>query len=327
MADLKTAYMGIDFPNPIIIGSSRLTADLDGLKRSEDAGAGGVVIKSLFEEQIDSESYEMINSMDYFSYTDAYDFFANRSRDYYIDAYLDVVEKAKESLSIPVIASVNCKRPGTWIEYADRFETVGADALELNIFVMPADVQKSSAEIEKVYFDILSEVKKAVSIPVALKIGPHFSGLAYMLRQLDRKGADGLVLFNRYYKTDIDIEKMMLKPGKVISVPEESALTLQWTALMADELSSGICAATGIHDGDAVIKQLLAGASAVQVCSAVLKNGFGAVNAMKTRLQTWMEQKRFSSIADFRGRLSQDQADNPEIWERSQYIKAVCGIS
>lgn len=327
MADLKTSYLGMELDNPVIIASSRLTSTLDGLKKCEDAGAGAVVIKSLFEEQIDSESNEMINSMEYFSHTDAYDFFANRSRDYYIDTYLETVEKAKKSLNIPVIASVNCKKAGTWIEYAGRFESVGADALELNIFVIPSDVNSDSSAVEQVYTDILQRVKHEITIPVALKIGPHFSGMANFMRRLDKQGSNGLVVFNRFYKTDIDIESMELKPGKIISVPEEAALTLQWVALMSGELDADVCASTGIHDGNMLIKQLLAGANAVQVCSTVMKNGYGIVNDMKSRLNTWMDEKGFSSINDFRGMLSQEQSETPEIWERSQYIKAICGIS
>ncbi len=327
LANLKTTYLGLEIKSPIIAASSRLTQDAAAIKRCEDAGFGAVVMKSLFEEQIDSDSREMIENMEYFSHTDAYDFISHSSKDYYIDTYLETVEKAKTEVDIPVIASVNCKHDGSWIEYAGRFEAVGADALELNIFVVPSDVNRSSSEIEKVYLEILRKVKTQVTIPVALKIGPHFSGMAHFMKRLDDAGADSLVLFNRFYKTDIDINKMSLTSAGMLSVPEETSLPLQWTALMADQLSCDICSNTGIYSGDIVIKHLLAGASAVQICSAALKKGLPVVSEMNSRIQQWMTDKGFTSIEDFRGTLSRIGTDSSDIWERSQYIKAICGIS
>lgn len=327
MADLKTTYLGLELTSPVVAASSSLTRDADSIKRCEDAGFGAAVMKSLFEEQIDSDSRGMMEEMEYFSHTDAFDFVSHSSRDYYIDTYLEEVEKAKHSVDIPIIASVNCRQEGSWIDYAGRFETVGADALELNIFVVPSDIEKPSHTIEKTYLDILKKVKSRVSIPVALKVGFHFSGMAHVFKQFDDAGADALVLFNRFYRTDIDIEKMQLKSASVVSVPEESGLPLQWTALMSRQLSCDICSNTGIYDGDAVIKHLLAGASAVQVCSAVMKKGLAAVSEMNSRILAWMEEKGYASIDDFRGTLAGPADGSSDIWERSQYIKAICGIS
>ena len=318
MANVTTTYMGLTLPSPVIAASSRLTQDLDGMKRCEDAGAGAVVMKSLFEEQIDSDSRHMMQQMDVFSHTDAYDFISHSSKDYYIDAYLEQLEKAKKALDIPVIASVNCKHDGSWIEYAHRFEAVGADALELNVFVVPSHHSTTSEEIEQVYYDILSKVRKKVSIPIALKIGSHFSAMAQVFSRLDELGADALVLFNRFYKSDIDIDRMALKAGPIISVEEETALSLQWTALTAQLLSCDICANTGIHDGETVIKHLLAGASSVQICSAMMKQGHGVIGDMNHRLGQWMDEHDFEGINAFRGKLSRDAEETAPVWERSQ---------
>ncbi len=232
MGNLKTSYMGLALDNPIIVGSSRLTSQLDGIKKSEDAGAGAVVLKSLFEEQIEHDATAMIEGYDEFAdHADAFAFFANSSKDYYIDTYLELVEQARKAVDIPVIASVNCIHPGSWLEYADRFQKVGADALELNMFIMPSQVTDGGHEIEQRYIDLIRRLEARISIPLAVKIGYHFSGMANFLSQLDKDlQVAGLVLFNRYYKTDIDIEAMQLKAGKIISVEEEASLPLQWTA-------------------------------------------------------------------------------------------------
>ncbi len=326
MADLKTAYMGLALHNPIIVSSSRLTSTLDGIRRCEDAGAGAVVLKSIFEEQIDADSSKMLEGADYTVHADAYDFFTNKSKDYYIDTYLELVEKAKKSLSIPVIASVNCIHSGSWLDYAHRFQEVNADALELNAYIIPSNATKSGAEIEQEYIHLVKSVRKRVSIPLALKMGQQFSGMAHMMKTFDDLGVDGLVFFNRFYRTDIDIKREQLVPGNVLSVPEEAAVPLQWTALMSGELRCDICANSGIYSGEAVVKQLLAGAATVGVCSAILKNGLSVIDDMVAVLAEWMDDKGYQSIADFRGKLCQERSDHPEVWERSQYVKAVCGI-
>jgi dihydroorotate dehydrogenase (fumarate) len=328
MADLTTSYLGLKLENPVIISSSRLTDQLKGLQKSAAAGAGAVVLKSIFEEQIEYDSRSMIKGMDDFSsHADAYDFLANSSKDYYIDRYLDLVEKAKAALGIPVIASVNCVSQGAWLDYADRFQEVGADALEINMFIVPSQTAVSGADIEQQYIDLIRKILAKVSIPVAVKLGYHFSGMANFMKQLDELGVSGLVLFNRYYRPDIDIEKIAMKAGDIVSVEQESALSLQWTALLSGQLSCDICANTGIHTGDAVIKHLLAGASAVEICSAIMKFGYGTISDMKKTLSEWMGRKGFDTLDDFRGLLSKSNTDSPEVWERTQYIKAVTGIS
>ncbi len=328
MVNLTTSYLGLKLNNPIIVASSRLTSHLDGLKKCEDAGAGAVVLKSIFEEQIEYDSNSMIDGMDEFAvHADAYDFFNNSSKDYYIDRYLELVEQAKKSLSIPVIASVNCLNAGSWLDYAHRFQDVGADALEMNMFIVPSNSAETSKEVEQKYLNLIKSLKNRLNITLALKMGTYFSGMANFMNQLDILGLSGLVLFNRYYKTDIDIENMSLKAGKILSVEEESAVPLQWTALMSGELSCDICGNTGIYSGETIIKFLLAGAAAVQICSSVMTGGYDILGKMQETMVNWMERKNYSSISEFKGMLSQEKLDKPEVWERSQYIKAVCGIS
>ncbi len=327
MADLSTTYMGLHLSNPVIVASSSLTSSVDGVKRCEDAGAGAVILKSLFEEQITFDTERMVGGLDYNAYTDAYDMFASSGKDYYLNEYLTLVEKAKKSVSMPVIPSINCVSSGNWIEYAERFQNVGADALELNVFILPSNPDTDGETIEKAYFDILKKVKNHVKIPVAMKIGYHFSAMGKFIKQLSREGADGLVLFNRFYKIDIDTKTMKLKPSPILSNPVEMALSLQWVALMSGEVDADISAATGIHNGDAVVKQLLAGAKSVQLCSVLMNEGIDTLTEIRDYLSNWMDGKGFETIDAFRGKLSQSSSEHPESYERSQYVKALVGIS
>ncbi len=326
MSDLSTTFMGLMLKNPIIVSSSRLTYDIDKLKACEAAGAGAVVLKSIFEEQIQMESDRMVGDLNFDAYADAYDYFQETSHDYYMNSYLELVEQAKQELSIPVIASVNCVSDGNWIEYAERFQKVGADALELNIFIIPADEETPGDVIEKKYLEILKKVKKKVSIPVALKLGSQFSGMAHMMRSFGKEGADGLVLFNRFYKPDIDIENMRLKAAHVYSVPEEMAFTLQWIAILAGKVKADLAATTGIHSGADIVKQVLAGAHAVEMCSAYMKNGINMIETHLKEVEDWMQRKGYDRLVDFRGLMSQAAVEHPEAYERSQYIKALVGI-
>ncbi|MCK5197337.1 MAG: dihydroorotate dehydrogenase-like protein [Spirochaetales bacterium] len=327
MIDLSTSYMGIDLTNPVIAASSSITSTLDGVKKCEDAGAGAVVLKSLFEEQITIDKNRMIGDMSFDAYTDAYDFFNASSTDYYLDEYLGLVEDAKKALSIPVIASINCVSPGQWTDYAERFEDIGADALELNMFILPSNIATTGSAIEEIYLKILADVKKNINIPVAVKIGYHFSGMGNFIDTAAKNGADGIVLFNRFYKMDIDINNISLKAAPILSEPSEIHLALQWIALMSGEVSADFSAATGIHDAEGVIKHLLAGAKSVQLCSALLKNGVSRISDIKTEIETWMEKKEYGKISDFNGILSQENSTHPEAYERSQFIKSVVGVS
>ncbi len=327
MADLSTSYLGLNLKNPIIAASSSLTGNLDNVKKCEDAGAGAVVLKSLFEEQITSDKNRMIGDMNFDAHTDAYDFFNAVGTDYYLDEYLGLVEDAKKSLSVPVIASVNCISPGQWTDYAERFENIGADALELNMFILPSNISTSGDTIEDTYLKILKNVKKNTNIPVSIKIGYHFSGMGNFINRAVKNGANGVVLFNRFYKIDIDIDKIELKSSPIISEPSEIHLALQWIALMAGEVPADFSAATGVHDAEGVIKHLLAGASSVQLCSTLLKNGVGRITDILRGLEEWMDKKEYGKISDFNGILSQENSSHPEAYERSQFIKSVVGLS
>lgn len=324
MADLSTSYLGLKLKNPLIAGSSPLTASLENLKRCEDAGMSAVVLKSIFEEQIemDGESAADINDA-YLTHADAYGFMKSASMERHIDAYLTLLEDAKRSLEIPVIASINCRQSGSWIEYANRFAACGADAIELNHYVVAADVEVDGSAIEKEYLSLVKAARKQIKLPLSLKMGPSFSSLANMMRRFDEYSIDGVVLFNRFYSPDIDINKMTLVPAQMLSSKDEYALSLRWTALMSEEVRYDICASTGIYSGSTVIKQLLAGAKAVQLCSVLLKQGLGSVANIEAELVQWMDSHAYSSIADFNGKLAQERMSDPAKWERVQYMKSI----
>ena len=327
MANLSTSYMGLKLKNPIIAASSSLTSSLDGVKKCEDAGAGAVVLKSLFEEQITIDKNRMVGGLNFDANTDAYDFFNATSTNYYLDEYLGLVEDAKSALSIPVIASINCVSTGQWTDYSERFESIGADALELNMFILPSNIETSGKEIEDSYLKILEDVKKNTKIPVAVKIGYHFSGMGNFLNILSKNGADGIVLFNRFYKMDIDINKLELKASPILSNSSEIYLALQWIALMSGDVSADLSASTGIHDAEGAVKHLLAGAKSIQLCSTLMQNGVNRIADINSGIENWMETKSYSKISDFNGLLSQANSTHPESYERSQYIKSVVGVS
>ena len=327
MAELKTKYMGIELRSPVIAASSGLTATVSKVKELEQAGAGAVVLKSLFEEQILFDSNKMTEGFNADVHADAMDFFNGMSSNYFLDEYLGLVEDCKKAVDIPVIASVNCVTDGTWIKYAKRFENVGADALELNVFNIPVNKKLSSEDYERIYYSIAEEVTKNVTIPVALKVSPHFTSLARVLENFAEIGIDGLVLFNRFYRPDVDIDKLKITHAPIMSAAEEMSLALQWIALLSGEIDIDFAATTGVHNAEGVIKQLLAGAKAVQVCSALYKNGSRVIGEMNKEISSWMESKKFSSIKDFNGMLCQEESNNPEAYERTQYMKAAVGIS
>jgi dihydroorotate dehydrogenase (fumarate) len=327
MTDLSTSYMGLTLRNPVIVGSSGLTRTVDQLMKAEEKGAGAVVLKSLFEEQIKFEirkvfSYDDVQS----AYTEADDYIRNYSRTQTIDEYLKVIKNAKEKLSIPVIASINCVSADEWPAFAKEIEKAGADALELNVFVLPADIDMPGTEYEKLYFKIIENVKKQVQIPISLKISYHFSGLAELVKKISWSGIQGIVLFNRFFNTDFDLEKFSVKPGNLYSTPDEISTSLRWIAILSGRVQTDLCASTGVHDGYGVVKQLLAGAHAVQICSTLYKHGFDQIALVIDQLQSWMEKNNFSKIEDFRGKMSYKKSDNPAVFQRVQFMKHFAGI-
>jgi dihydroorotate dehydrogenase (fumarate) len=327
MTNLSTTYLGLSLRNPLIVGSSGLTHNLDNLLTIEDKGAGAVVLKSLFEEQIKQEIRKVFSFEDMQgAYTEADDYIRNYSRQQTITDYLELIQNAKSRVSMPIIASINCISAHEWPAFAQEIEKAGADALELNVFVLPSDIDKPGAEYEAIYFDVIANVKKLINIPIALKISYQFSGMAELIKRLSWTEVDGFVLFNRFFNPDIDIDKFAVKPGNLYSTPEEISISLRWIAILADRIQADLCASTGIHNGEGAIKQLLAGAKAVQVCSTLYKNGFDRIPVILNDINLWMEKQSFENVSDFRGKMSFKKTENPSVYQRVQFMKHFSGI-
>ncbi len=326
MSNLSTKYMELNLRNPIIVASCSLTKTLDGVRHCADAGAGAVVLKSLFEEQIDAEVKEIEEYSLPNWRPEAFDYVRGMGMELGPREYLKLVEESKKAVDIPVIASLNCISQKWWVQYARQIVSAGADALELNISLMPSDPERTGKEIEDQYFKIFKEVKTHITIPIAVKLGPYFTSMARIANELSRCGASALVLFNRFYQLNIDIEKLELSPGYNFSSPEDMGLSLRWIALLAGRVSCDLAASTGIHDSNGVIKQLLAGATVVQLCSTLYLNGIKHIDTILKETEAWMKNKGFESIDEFRGKMSQMQSEYPESYERIQYIKALVGI-
>lgn len=322
MANLETKYMGLKLKNPIIVASSGLTNSVDKIKDLENAGAGAVVLKSIFEEQINNEVNHLINRDPQNLYPEAEDYIWNYVRNNSITHHLNLLSEAKKETEIPIIASINCMSASEWTVFAKDFENAGADALELNLFFVPTDRHKTAEEIEQLYLKIVSEVKLNVKIPVAVKIGYYYTNLIQMADKLVANGADSLVLFNRYYEPDININKLELSSSEIFSSPADIRRSLRWIGLISSQLPKvEIAAGTGIHDGEAVIKLLLAGARVTQVCSTVYINGSQIIAGMLTDLTGFMKKWNFKTIDEFRGRLSYKNIPDPMMYERSQFMK------
>ena len=327
MADLSTNYMGFKLKNPIIAGSSGLTKSLENVKLLEKSGAAAVVLKSLFEEQIMHQINKLYSeSNKIFSYPEAEDYISNYSKEKDVNDYLQLISDCKKKVSIPVIASINCVSSSEWIHFAKLIENAGADAIELNIFILPSDPKREGFQNEQIYFDIVNEVMKQVSIPVAVKISYYFSGLAKMALKLSWTGIAGMVLFNRFFSPDIDIENFEVTSSNVFSTKDELSTSLRWVAMLSDRVHCDIAASTGIHNGESVVKQLLAGAKAVQIASVLYKNGFHVIGEMTDFLDKWMQRHNFTKTSDFVGKMSLKTAENPAAYERVQFMKHFSGI-
>ncbi len=320
--DLTTRYMGLELKNPIIVSSSGMTSTVDGIKLMAESGAGAVALKSLFEQEIQMEISSMSGSGAVVNnYGEAADYMQYYVREENVGKYLELIEGAKKAAGIPVIASVNCVSPGEWTSFAKSIESAGADALELNIFIMPSDPKFNSENIEKRYFDIIAEVKKRISIPLAVKIGYHFSGMAHFLVALSNTGIRGMVLFNRFFSPDIDLKKLEITAMPVFSSPSDLALPLRWIGMLSGKVRCDLAASTGVHDGWALAKVLLSGASCAEIATAVYKNGAKQIGLMLEDLRTWMGSHGFGKIDDFRGRLSQKNISDPVHYEQAQFMK------
>jgi dihydroorotate dehydrogenase (fumarate) len=322
--NIKTKYMGLELSSPVVASSSELTNKLDNLKKLEEAGVGAVVLRSLFEEEIAAEMARTEAAMQRPGPT----FPETADMDDLIDPetgvadYLELIKNAKNELKVPVIASVNCMSAQKWTYFARKIEEQGADGLELNIFLQPSNFQaESAAEYEKIYFDIISMVLEQVSIPVSVKISFYFTLLGRTLQAISKTGIKGLVLFNRFFNPDYDIEEMKIVPTNVLSGPGDLATSLKWIAVMNGRVDCDLAASTGVHDGGAVVKQLLAGANAVQVASTLYRNGLDTVSELNSGLVEWMKRKGYGTIDEFRGSLSQQNVANPAAYDRVQFVK------
>ncbi|MGB8359411.1 MAG: dihydroorotate dehydrogenase-like protein [Bacteroidales bacterium] len=319
MSTMNTRYLGLELSSPVIAGSSNFTSGVESIKEAESAGAGAVVLKSLFEEQIVSLATSMSAKE---SYPEADDYLLYYTRTNSVEKYLELISKASNTVKIPVIASINCFSAKGWTDFAVEIEKAGASALEVNIFFMPVDMHQSAAEAEAVYFRIIDSLKKKLTIPISVKIGLRFSNLLNFALQAYNHGASGMVLFNRFYEPDFDINTLSIIPASVLSNPVERRYVLRWVGMVsALNIKMDISASTAVYTGDDAIKYILAGATTVQVCSALYKKGFTVITDINNAILKWMHDKEFSSINDFRGLLNYRNIDNPSLFERSQFMK------
>ncbi len=319
MSNLSVSYLGLNLKTPLVVGSSGLTDSADKIAKLAENGAGAVVLKSLFEEQINYEAGSMINDG---QYPEAEDYLKGYLRSNNVDTYLKLIEDSKKVADIPVIASVNCVSAGEWVSFAKSAEEAGADALELNVFFIPTSSDCGSEKYEKVYYDIISAVKEVTHIPIAVKIGQNFTNLPCFIEKISHRGANSVVLFNRFYAPDINLKKIDFVPADILSSPQEIRNSLRWVGIISSVVEQiEVCASTGIHDGEAVLKQILAGAQAVQVCSALYKNGPEYLKEMAKTMEAWMEKNTFDDIKEFRGRLNYKHIKDPSVFERSQFMK------
>ena len=323
MNNLKTRFFGLDLKNPLIASSSSITENVDHLKELEINGVSAIVLKSVFEEEIIHSLEQNMNSMvaSGFVYPETYDYFEYDEMNDPMGNYLKLISDAKKAVQVPVIASVNCVSSEKWPFYAKQLQTAGADAIELNVFMLPSDLNRTEKETELIYFDIVNQVLKQVSIPVTLKIGSYSGNLASLIQKLSKTDVAGITLFNRSYSPDFDIENLTLTSANVLSSQAELSLPLRWISIMSGRVDCDLAASTGVHSGTDLVKVLLAGANAAQVASTIYKNGFEYLSVMLRDLEDWMIKNLFQSIEDFKGKLRQLDSINPAEDERIQFIK------
>jgi len=323
MADLKTSYLGLSLPSPLVVASSALSNRLENLEAAEGHGAGAVVLRSLFEEQLEAENTVLEEAAAAFSESSA------EARTYFPPQrigphdYLGLVERAKKALKIPVIASLNCCAPGSWTGYAKEIASAGADALEINLYAVEADPTVSGAEVERRYLEIVAGIRAEVKVPIAVKLSPYFSSLGHMAVQLQRAGAQGLVLFNRFLQPDISLERLAPHSVMTLSSPAEALLPLRWMGLLHGRVQADLAASTGVHDAAGALKQILAGAQVVQLASALVKNGVPYIGKMRQGMEEWLDRRGHARLSEVRGTLSQKSVSDPGSYERAQYVHLI----
>ena len=328
--DLTTNYLGLKLRTPLVVSASPLSEEIDNIKRMADAGASAVVLYSIFEEQLRQDRLELNRNLENGtnSFAEALTYFPE-PKEFRLgpEEYLKHIAAAKKATKIPIIASLNGSSNGGWTSYAKQIQQAGADALELNIYYIPTDLRLTGTEVELTYIEILKEVKAAVKIPVAVKLSPFFSNFANMAKRLDDAGADGLVLFNRFYQPDIELETLEVKPNLLLSTPMAMRLPLRWVAILYGKLGANLAATSGIHRAVDVIKMLLAGADVTMLCSTIIRHGIPQIAMIERDLVDWLEEHEYESVAQIKGSLSQKNCAEPAAFERAQYMKALTGYS
>jgi dihydroorotate dehydrogenase (fumarate) len=324
--DLSTTYLGLKLRTPLVPAASPLSEEIDTIKQMEDAGAAAVVLYSLFEEQLRQDRVELAQHLEHgtFSTPEALTYFPE-PEEFRLgpEEYLKHISRAKAAVNIPVIASLNGSSVGGWTQYAKAIQQAGADALELNIYYIPTDLRLSSAAVEQTYLDILKAVKSAVTLPVAVKLSPFFTNFANMALRLDQAGADGLVLFNRFYQPDIDLESLEIRPNILLSTPMAMRVPLRWIALLFGKLKASLAATSGVHRASDVVKMLMAGADVAMLCSVLIRHGVRQIGVIERDLLAWMEEREYTSVRQLKGSLSQKNCADPSAFERAQYMRAI----
>lgn len=325
--DLTTTYLGLELRSPLVVGAAApLSEDISNLKRMEDAGAAAIVLHSLFEEQLRQDQLDLHHHLQQHthSFAEALTYFPEP--DFFHvgpDVYLNHIRQAKDMVDVPIIASLNGSTPGGWIDYARQIQQAGADALELNIYAIPTDLDWTGADVEAQYIETLKTVKAAVTIPVAVKLSPYFSNLANMAKKLSEAGANGLVLFNRFYQPDIDIEELEVRPHVLLSTPQDLRLPMRWIAILYQRLNLDFAATSGIHKAPDVVRMMMAGAKVTMLVSVLLRHGIDYLKTIEVDLNQWLEENEYESIRQMQGSMSQVNCPNPSEFERAQYMKAV----
>jgi len=326
MVDLTTTYMGMKLKNPLVPSASPLSASLDNIKRMEDAGAAAVTLHSLFEEQIEFEAEALTHFLEHGTeqFAEALTYFP-QVHEYRRepDDYVEHIRRAKEAVDIPIIASLNGVSPGGWTRYARRFEDAGADAVELNIYFIPTNFHLMSYDIEDLYVKLLKDVKKHVTIPLAMKLSPYFSAMPHVASMLDAEGANALVLFNRFYQPDIDIEDLQVIPNLQLSTPVEMRLPMRWIAILYGNIDCSMALTSGIHSSEDVIKSVMVGADVANLCSVLLKEGIGKIDELLQGVVAWMEEHDYASIEQMKGSMSHKSVPEPAAFERANYMKVL----
>ena len=326
MADLSTQYLGLTLKNPLIASSSGLTNSTDTIERLAEAGIGAIVLKSLFEEQVSSDVDSQSEDYNFAVHPEAEEYVREMGKHLGPEEYLKLIRSAKQISDVPIIASMNCVSGKWWGNYARQIAEAGADAIELNISMMPRSMDERSDPIEKRFLQVVERVRTQINLPVAVKLGPYFTSLPWLAGELRKAGVSALVLFNRFYQLDIDVDNLKLKPGYQFSSSHELYTSLRWISILHGQVGCQLSASTGVHSAQDTIKMLLAGADTVQLCSTLYRHGVGQISEILDGIRLWMSRKGFGGVADFRGQLSQEKSGHPEAYERLQYIKALTGI-